>query len=123
MTGERVVVAYVAGPYRDKSEWKVVNNIRTAENLALSLWRPGVAVICPHKNTAFFGGAQPDEVWLDGDLELVRRSDVVVCTADWERSLGARNEVQFASELGIPVLHSVHEFDLWFESQQFISEN
>lgn len=55
-------VVYVAGPYRGPSEWAVKCNIEAAERVAIALWQQGYAVICPHKNTAFFGGAAPDEV-------------------------------------------------------------
>jgi nucleoside 2-deoxyribosyltransferase len=46
-------------------------------------------------------------VWLDGDLELLRRSDAVLLTSDWERSSGARNEVSYARARDIPVFATV----------------
>ena len=57
-------VAFISGPYRGKTESDVVANIRHAEKYALKYWQLGYAVICPHKNTALFGGLAPDEVWL-----------------------------------------------------------
>src|SRR4051794_37208641 len=100
-------MVFVAGPYRAPDEWEVERNIRRAEALALELWRLGLSVICPYKNTAHFGGAAPDQVWLEGAKEAVRRCDAVVCTPDWERSEGARGEVELANELGMPVFFSV----------------
>lgn len=110
-------MVFVAGPYRASSEWGVFQNIRRAETLALNLWELGLAVLCPHKNTEAFGGAAPDKVWLDGALEMVRRSDAVVCTIDWEASEGARGEVALAKQLGIPVFYSVIEVELWVQSR------
>jgi hypothetical protein len=55
-------LVYVAGPYRGKGEWEVVQNIRRAETLALAVWKLGAACICPHKNTALFGGAAEDSL-------------------------------------------------------------
>ena len=70
-------VAFVSGPYRANTEWQVKKNIETAENTALCLWKKGFSVICPHKNSAFMGGSVPNEVWLQGYLELVKRSDII----------------------------------------------
>jgi Domain of unknown function (DUF4406) len=111
-----MLLVYVAGPYRAPSEWEVLNNIRRAEDIALRVWKAGVACICPHKNTAFFGGAAPDEMWLTGDLEMVRRSDAVVCVPGWERSVGASGEVACAREFGIPVFVTFEEFERWLNA-------
>jgi hypothetical protein len=109
---------FVAGPYRAGSEWEVFQNIRRAESLALELWRMGLAVVCPHKNTEWFGGAASDQVWLEGAQEMVRRSDAIVCTSDWESSAGARGEVALAHKLGIPVFHHLNEVQTWLQSQE-----
>lgn len=97
-------LVYVAGPYRDKrGAWFIQQNIRNAETIALELWRQGFAVICPHKNTAFFDGAGHDSIWLEGDLVMLRRCDAVVTTPAWMDSTGARREVLEAHMRGIPV--------------------
>ena len=96
-------VAYVVGPYRSEiGPYGIKQNIQRAEEVAIQLWRLGYAVICPHKNTAFFDGAAPDEVWLRGDIELIRRSDLVVTVKGWESSSGARGEVEFCRTHNIP---------------------
>jgi hypothetical protein len=99
-------VAYVAGPYRATTEWGLERNIRLAEGIAINLWSMGYAAICPHKNTANFGGAKglPDQVWLDGDLSILSRCDLLVAVPGWERSKGTVAELTFATEHGIPVL-------------------
>jgi hypothetical protein len=112
---KRMKVIYLAGPYRGATEWDVVQNIRRAEALALEVWKLGAACICPHKNTALLGGAAPDELWLQGDLELLRRCDAVICTADWSRSAGAINEVALARETGLPVFETIDELRLWLQ--------
>lgn len=110
-------VVVTAGPYRASTEWEVHENIRRAECLALQLWAIGVAVICPHKNTANFGGAAPDHVWLEGARGMVRRADAVVTLPGWEASEGALGEVELANQLGIPVLSSVEEVSKWLQSR------
>ncbi|OFV81968.1 MAG: hypothetical protein A2Y78_00085 [Acidobacteria bacterium RBG_13_68_16] len=98
-----MIVVYIAGPFRGPNSWEIESNIRRAETLALEVWRAGAAVLCPHTNTRYFQGAAPDEVWLDGDLEMLRRCDAVLLTADWQRSSGARAERAEAIRVGIPV--------------------
>jgi hypothetical protein len=106
-------LVYIAGPYRGASEWEVVQNIRRAEALALEVWQSGAACICPHKNTALLGGAADDSVWLEGDLEMMRRCDAVLCTDDWRRSAGAREEVRIANEMGLPVFQALADLRTW----------
>ena len=107
------VVVYVAGPFRGPSAWAVECNIRRAEELALEVWRLGAACICPHTNTRFYQGAAPDEVWLDGDLEILARCDAVLMTPDWEKSSGARAEHDFAAARGLVVLYTLDALCAW----------
>lgn len=98
-------VAFISGPYRGSCEWEVKGNIEAAERVAVKYWRRGYAVICPHKNTAFFGGACDDRVWLEGDMEFLRRSDVVVFLPNYRDSAGVKAEWEEAVRLGKEVLY------------------
>jgi hypothetical protein len=119
------LVAYVAGPFRSSSAyvanhqdmWGVQKNVMHAMELARQAWLEGFAVICPHANTMFFTGAAPDSVWLDGDLELLRRSDAVLLTDNWEKSSGARAEVEEANRVGIPVFTSLAALVMWRDAR------
>jgi len=113
---DKIRLVYVAGPYRSTSEWQVLQNIRHAEELALRVWRSGAACICPHKNTAIFGGAADDEVWLQGALVMLLRCDAVICNDNWKASLGARAEVEVAKSHGIPVFETFEDFEAWQKS-------
>lgn len=111
-----MIVLYVAGPFRGKNHWVVEQNIRRAEELALELWRlGGVAVICPHTNTRFFDGAAPDEVWLEGDLEIMRRCDAVVTVPGWGASTGACKEVAEMERIEKPIFHRIEDVKAWLE--------
>jgi len=96
-------VAYVVGPYRADTINGVAQNIQKSRDVALRLWKLGYAAICPHSNTAFFDGACPDSVWLEGDIEILKRCDLVVLVDGWENSAGARCEVEVAAAHGIPI--------------------
>lgn len=104
-----MTVLYVAGKFRGANAWEIEQNIRRAEELALKLWKAGFAVICPQTNTRFFQGAAPDHVWLDGDLEILRRCDAVVCVDNWKESQGAQMEVKMAREWGKKVIEDPGE--------------
>lgn len=103
-------VVYISGKYRANSEWGLIENIRHAEDVARRLWGNGWAVICPHKNTAHFGGLARDpeedhQLWLNGDLEILSRCDVVYMLKGWENSQGATIERQLALALGLEVYY------------------
>ncbi len=98
-------VVYVAGPYRADSEYGVLSNIRRAEEIAVKYWGRGYAVICPHKNTSFLGGKFSDQTYLNGDLEFVRRADIIVMCPGWAESKGARGELMLAKALGKKIIY------------------
>lgn len=108
-----MIVIYIAGPFRGPSAWAIEQNIRRAEELALAVWRSGMAALCPHTNTRFFQGAAADEVWLDGDLELLRRCDAILLVPGWERSQGARAERACAIDLNLPVFEDLVVLQRW----------
>jgi hypothetical protein len=108
-------VVYVAGPFRGPSHWSIHQNIYRAETLALAVWAMGAAAICPHLNTAHFQNELPDHVWLDGDIELLRRCDAIIMTDDWRKSVGAVTEHEFAIANNIPVFYDVAALSAWME--------
>jgi len=87
--------------------------IEAARAIAVQLWCLGFAVICPHLNTAFLDGACPDDVWLAGDLVMLRRCDLVVMVPGWERSVGATAERDEALSRNIPVVEGVEDARAW----------
>ena len=92
-------IAYIAGSYRTKSGLKRLYFIYKARKAAITYWRKGYAVICPHFDSGFFDGKAPDEAFLDGYLRLVECSDILVMLPGWLNSAGARKEHQYATEL------------------------
>jgi hypothetical protein len=114
-------LVYVAGPFRSMNQngksnaWGVQSNIMAAMKLALEVWKLGHAALCPHANTMFFQDADgcADEVWLDGDLEMLSRCDAMILTPDWEKSSGARRERLEAINQGKPVFYNIEELGVW----------
>jgi hypothetical protein len=98
-------LAFISGPYRANTVYNIKRNIQAAERVALKYWKKGYAVICCHKNTALFDGEAPDELWLEGDLEMLRRCDIIVMMRDWEKSSGARAELKEAERIGLKIIY------------------
>ena len=106
-------VAYVAGPYLGKTHWETLINIQRAELLAAKLWKLGFAVICPHKNSAWFSGLGDEEMFYAGDIEILKRCDLVVLTDMWVYSPGTREEVHAAAEEAlIPIVEGSDDDEL-----------
>lgn len=103
-------VAYIIGPFRAENSWEMEQNIRRAETFALEIWKLGYAVICPHTNTRFFQGAAPDNMWLDGDIEILGRCDIAFTVPkdlggpNILSSSGSVKEMRIALILKIPVM-------------------
>jgi hypothetical protein len=114
---KRIPLFYIAGPFRAKSSWKIEQNIRRAEELALKVWEAGAACICPHTNTRFFQGEADDSVWLDGDMEILRRCDAVLLAPGWQESKGALKEKDEAERLAIPVFETIFEARVWIAAR------
>ena len=100
-------IYYIAGPYRADSIRGVQQNIERASDVAYKYWKEGHAVICPHKNTSFFDGQEFEDasIWLKGDLEILKRCDVIVMMKDWEKSIGASNELAYAESLKKEIIY------------------
>ena len=99
-----MTVAYIAGPYRSGTPNGIHENIQKARKVALKYWKLGYAVICPHLNTALMDGACPDDVWMTGDIEILKRCDVIVMMDGWRGSTGASREYAIAKENNITVI-------------------
>ncbi len=97
-------VIYVAGPYRADCENNLFENIMRARAKARELWHEGWTVICPHANSMFMGDKDDFQLFLDGGLELVRRSDAIYMLAGFEKSEGSLQELALARELGKEII-------------------
>ena len=92
-------VLFIIGPYRADTHSQVARNIITARAYAEKYWSKKYSVICPQLNSAFMSGVVDEQVFLDGYLEQLRRSDVVLVLPGWKESEGSNREVMLATEL------------------------
>ena len=100
-------IAYIIGPYRAETIYGIRQNIIAAELLGAEVAKLGAFPYIPHKNTAFFDGLAPDELWLGGNLEIIRRgiADFAVVGYGWEKSSGSKGEISEFKAMGLPVLY------------------
>lgn len=124
MTAHKVV--YLAGPYRPYTDdsgrfHSIAQNVREAGNFGIELWRQGFVALVPHTLTYLNPAKQrndgsikgiPAEAFMEGELELIRRSDLVVMLPEWKYSRGAIAERAFAESVGKPVF----EWDEFMEA-------
>lgn len=108
-------VIYIAGPYRAPTFSQRDENIRAAAKLAAKVWAAGHIALCPHMNSAHMDEHAPEQHWLDGTLELMRRSDAVLLIDldAAKKSAGTRGEVREARRLNKPVFSSFDHLLEW----------
>lgn len=97
-------IAFISGSYRHETINGVLMNILKARAVSLKYWKKGYAVICPHLNAALMDGEMPDDTWLEGDIEILKRCDVIVMIKGWEQSIGAKKELEVAIQNGLTVI-------------------
>lgn len=105
-------IAYVAGPYSAKTIFGVVRNIHTAWKVAHILWGNGYTVICPHANSAFMNTVTNKD-FIERDLDIVARCDIIFMLPGWEKSQGARAEFRHAGRLGKDIVVLGHINDAY----------
>ena len=87
-------VAYVAGPYRAKTQEEVQHNVDNAREVVKWAWKKGFVVISPHLNHAGIVTGMLDEeaVIMPACLKLVGRCDLIIMVPGWQESQGSREE-------------------------------
>lgn len=100
-------VAYIAGAYRAPTPAGIELNVGIAAAAANKVARLGYAVVCPHTNGWLPDqfGPLSDAYWLQADLAILARCDLLVLLPGWERSAGSRGEHEFALAHSIPIYY------------------
>ena len=119
----RMKIIFIAGPFRGKTHWDVLQNVRKAEETALKVAEFGAMPLCPHNNSRNFDGLLTDKFWLEGTLELLRRCDGVIMGEGWQSSTGSINERNEAGKLEIPIFYSLDKLKIWLGNEEIQEEN
>jgi len=112
-------LVYIAGPYRADTPYEIERNIRRAEDLGLEVARNGAVPVIPHTMYRFFQDSLPDDFWLDGTMEILRRCDAILMGPQWEESAGSNSEFKEAEKLGLAIFYwqedVMHASKKWFQ--------
>lgn len=99
---------YVIGAYSSNPK----KNTEEAEAVSIALIRQGFCVLTPHKNTSGYEKYEDEKItyqtWIDMDLEILSRCDVVYVMKKFVNSNGAKKEIEHAQNLGIPIIYEKH---------------
>lgn len=107
------LIVYVAGSYRAEHPYQVNNNIQTAKEYGDILIQLGIMPLIPHKNTEHCEGLNSSEFFLEGTMELMRRSNAVFVIPGFETSSGTLGEIAEAENLRIPVFYDMQDLRTW----------
>lgn len=112
-----MILVYVAGPYRAKTAWGIECNIHRARCVGVEVARLGLMPVIPRTSTAHLD-VVPDDFWLEGTLELMRRCDALITVDGWYESSGSRREVATMNDMNRPTFHSLAELARWAKQQE-----
>ena len=102
-------LVFVSGRITAPTDYQKAENVRHAHMASLKLMKKGYATFCPHKNTEGLGGAlhrdsEDDfEGWIERDLEILSRCDIIYMLRGFRQSRGAKRELAKAKELGLEI--------------------
>ena len=89
-------VIFISGKYRDIDWDAVERNIQKAKDAAVALAKQGWMFYCPHTHTAHMEDLYDEQIWVNGNLEMLKRCDAIYVLDNWESSEGAKCEIEFA---------------------------
>ena len=99
MTSTKPTVVYLAGPMSGRPNY----NFDEFNRITGILRDRGVRVLNPAETA---GGVQDlgRQWYFKYDFGVIALCDAVLCMPEWDTSEGAKAEVVYASEIGVPVL-------------------
>ena len=111
-------IVFIAGPYTgDGTVASIERNIREAEKYQIALANREVGFFCAHNHTEHFsstkGALPPEQFYYDLDFQfLMRAADAILAMPTWEKSLGAKREVEWARGKGMKIFYPTDPTDI-----------
>ena len=110
-------IVFIAGPYfGDGDSNKIEQNIREAEKYQIALANAGVGFFCAHNHTEHFEkkAKAPEDFYRKLDMLILQKAaDAMIAIPGWERSKGARAEIEWAKKNNLKIFFpkSVEDLD------------
>ena len=93
-------IVFIARPYFGDGDYrKIEENIRNAERYQVQLANNGIGFFCPHNHTEHFEKKAKAEEKFYRELDMLilsKVADAVLAIPGWEKSSGARAEIEWA---------------------------
>ena len=109
----RDIIVYTSGPYTADTNEQIQRNILSARQHAIQIWEHGYTALCPHLNTAHMERdcSIDYEAYMEGDIALIARCDVIYTLPGWQQSKGAVREVKEGARLKKHIAFSISSLD------------
>lgn len=109
-------LVYVGGPFRAKTTWQLVENIRTAEAAGFKLAQLGAIPVIPHTMFGNFDRTLTDAFWIDATLLLLRQCEAMLVVGDYKSSEGTLGEIQDCKRRNVPTFTSILDVKAWLDN-------
>lgn len=111
-------IVFIAGPYTgDGSCESIERNIREAEKYQIALANQQIGFFCSHNHTEHFsskkGAIAPESFYYHLDFQFLQRiANAVLAVPGWEKSQGARSEIEWARANNLPIFFPKNSDDI-----------
>ncbi len=113
-------VVFIAGPLTtggDCTKENIERNVKIALEYTIALAKERVGFFCAHTHTTHENGhggiTAPEQFYYDMDFEILKKvADAVLAIPDWEKSVGAKKEVEWAKQNNKKIFYPKNQSDL-----------
>ncbi|MFA5987346.1 MAG: DUF1937 family protein [Candidatus Paceibacterota bacterium] len=124
-------IVYIAGQLTTGWDGKdrnfLAEKINEAEKYQVALVNAGVGCFCPHAHTSFHyekGSVAPESFYYEMDMEFLKRAaDALLAMPGWEKSKGAKVEVEWAAKNNLQIFYpksagDINDIIVWSQNNK-----
>ncbi len=105
----RPCLVYLSGPITARHGFTIEENVASALNVYWQCLKANIPAFCPHLSATFPTAHVdiPYETWMAFDFAVIARCTHILMLPRWGDSDGAKRELAYAVDCGLPVFYSV----------------
>ncbi len=120
-------IVFIAGSYFSDGDYeKIEENIRNAEKYLIQLANNGIGFFCPHTHTEHFErkAKAEEKFYRELDMSMLSKiADAVLAIPGWEKSNGAKAEIEWALANNLKVFYpkspdDINEIIIWSQEDK-----